>query len=779
MACRYGRKKEATVSRLATPQLVLLAMTMTMPLAAAQPGREASSGAANAPAAVREAGRIPPAVTRGVAKGLHFPNVGPAAVPTPPAGTWGVVASGDAGGAVFRDTDSVAEAWLGSDGYGIQGFGDIAGGYFIGNSGGGYAYLGLVDSGVEGGGTFVGGYFFDIDGSGDVYLGYGDTGVAASGTVMGGTFSDNDSTGLAYLGYGDTGIEATGAVAGGSFSDSDSTGLAYVGYGDTGVQASGASSGGEFSDSDGTGHVYAGYGDTGVYGEGSEAGAAFSNTLTTAYATMALTDLDFGDVGIRAGGDDAAGYFESMLATGRAFLGVIDTGMEGYGDEAGGYFELTNSLAPPGTPPTASALVAYADEGIEAYGDYAGGYFEDTTSSAYAFVGSDTAKIEGTGSVNFVQNHPKDPGLVIVYTAPEGDEVATYTRGTARLQGGEARVPLGRTFAWVTDPDLGLTAYVTPVGDWCDLYVVSKGTDQLTVRSRDGSDCSFDYIVWGLRIGFEESTVVREKKQPAYIPSMTSHRDLAARRPDLAGYTALSRWTNQLTALGQGATIDLSSANALRDQIGEYDPAVYGKLERPGRSRVKASSSPADRAAARGEAVTRGEAGTSRVAPSKLAPADPGSPADLGMGSLPVQEDVYARSFRPSAGDLASLQDVSEQVEAGDVLAIDPDRPGRLRRAVSAADATVVGVVAAQPGVVLGSASEGDSSRAPVMFSGIALCKVDATYGPILPGDLLMTSPTAGRAMRADAASPGTVLGKALEEQREGQGTIRILVMAR
>lgn len=35
---------------------------------------------------------------------------------------------------------------------------------------------------------------------------------------------------------------------------------------------------------------------------------------------------------------------------------------------------------------------------------------------------------------------------VIVYAAPEGDEVATHTRGTARLANGEARVSLGETF---------------------------------------------------------------------------------------------------------------------------------------------------------------------------------------------------------------------------------------------------------------------------------------------------------------------------------------------
>ena len=35
-----------------------------------------------------------------------------------------------------------------------------------------------------------------------------------------------------------------------------------------------------------------------------------------------------------------------------------------------------------------------------------------------------------------------------MYSSLEGDEVGTYTRGTARLVEGEARVDLGQTFRW-------------------------------------------------------------------------------------------------------------------------------------------------------------------------------------------------------------------------------------------------------------------------------------------------------------------------------------------
>ena len=42
-------------------------------------------------------------------------------------------------------------------------------------------------------------------------------------------------------------------------------------------------------------------------------------------------------------------------------------------------------------------------------------------------------------------------------------------------------------------------------------------------------------------------------------------------------------------------------------------------------------------------------------------------------------------------------------------------------------------------------------------------CNVDATLGAIRPGDLLVSSPNAGYAVRSDAPAPGTIVGKALE----------------
>jgi hypothetical protein len=54
--------------------------------------------------------------------------------------------------------------------------------------------------------------------------------------------------------------------------------------------------------------------------------------------------------------------------------------------------------------------------------------------------------------------------------------------------------------------------------------------------------------------------------------------------------------------------------------------------------------------------------------------------------------------------------------------------------------------------------------------------KADATYGAIQPGDLIVTSPTAGHAMVASDPKVGTLLGKALGSLSTGQGLIPLLV---
>jgi hypothetical protein len=140
--------------------------------------------------------------------------------------------------------------------------------------------------------------------------------------------------------------------------------------------------------------------------------------------------------------------------------------------------------------------------------------------------------------------------------------------------------------------------------------------------------------------------------------------------------------------------------------------------------------------------------------------------------------DVYADgNFHSGGADLAEMLPAVGGLEAGDVLAVDPD--GKLIRSTAAYQPTVVGVYSTAPGFVGGSGDDVDlTDKIPLAVVGVAPVKASAENGSIQPGDLLVASTTPGHAMKASPNPPiGTVIGKALEGLDEGTGVIRILVM--
>ena len=72
-----------------------------------------------------------------------------------------------------------------------------------------------------------------------------------------------------------------------------------------------------------------------------------------------------------------------------------------------------------------------------------------------------------------------------------------------------------------------------------------------------------------------------------------------------------------------------------------------------------------------------------------------------------------------------------------------------------------------------------EATHAAVALSGTVACKVDAGYGAIEAGDLLVASPTPGHAMRSEEHAPGTIIGKAMGSLDAGTGTVKVLVMLR
>ena len=630
-------------------------------------------------------------------------------------------------------------------------------------------------TGITGGGTATGGVFFDTDNSGYAYLGYGDYGVYGSGSLAGGNFVSTSGNYQALLGTLGAGVQGYGQGGGGFFQDTATGSYAWMGRGGDGVEGYGHGGGGYFKDLDTGSYAWGGRSNEGVEAQGTTVGGSFTASAFGVHVTLAdhgtgvivwngtsggqfsssggSANLATGGDGINAHGMQAGGFFYDEDDEGTAYAGYGAKGVDAFGREMGGlFYDYDNS---------GLAYVGYGDRGIWAKGSFAGGTFSDPFSGSmyWADVATPMYKIHGTGTVSFVQNDPDDPGKVIVYAAPEGDEVAVYTRGSGKLVDGVAHVALGETFRLVADPDIGLTAHLTPRGDPIPLAVDSVTPDELVVRGPAGSGASFDFLVYGLRIGFEELATVQAKEREAFLPDQETVDAQYAGRPELRTSNALSRFTAMRRSMGLTGEPDLTRAHALARAIdaNRAEIVAAGKAAaekeratpwRPGQAPAgtQAGPTPAERAGA----------GTQVASETCASPAAP----------KPAPE----AAFPPGT----AVVPIAEPVEAGDVLAMGPSGGLALGRAASASDPRVVGIAAGDPGRAW-------TGTAPLAYAGtVVSCHVDARYASILPGDLLAASPTPGYAMGAGTAPiQGTVVAKALEALSSGTGTIHVLVMSR
>ncbi len=163
----------------------------------------------------------------------------------------------------------------------------------------------------------------------------------------------------------------------------------------------------------------------------------------------------------------------------------------------------------------------------------------------------------------------------------------------------------------------------------------------------------------------------------------------------------------------------------------------------------------------------------------------------VGLGTTTPSEQLHVAGNVKVTGNItadgtvtSTYQDVAEWVTAAEaptaatVVSADRRLANHVRQSTRAYDTAVLGVVSSQPGVLLGRPGEG---KVAVAQSGRVKVKADARYGAIRPGDLLVTSPAPGCAMRsrptrAGIHRPGTIIGKALEALPAGRGEILVLL---
>lgn len=574
-------------------------------------------------------------------------------------------------------------------------------------------------------------------------------GLQSDATGTAGRFFNRATNSEALLGTAGVGLQSTADVPGRFVNRTQPAATVSLADATYGISAVGVSDGGKFDSIARNAQAFLGR-STGVavQGTGTALGAKFNSSLggpvvslgSSTYGANFSSLLSGSDVTIGGSSAPITVAANGSMARFQRFAGsdVVEIHSGGITVDDRSSVEMGGVT---GISVTSQATGVYAE------GPTAGGHFVDSTSGTYAKVAYDDKKITGTGGVSFVQNHPEDDSMVVVYTAPEGDEVAVYTRGTARLTDGVATVKLGETFPLVSNPDLGLTVHLTPIGEAIPLAVTEKRSDRIVVQGPSDSNAEFDYIVWGLRIGFERSSVLQPKEIDAPIPSMARHDAMQAQDPVIRAATAAERFRRMQPDERVEQPSYPSRASNLIEKIGVFEPSQFDTIASAlGRAPIERPN----RSAAIARTIEFSEAATSARLQTPQCEA----------ATSPERESLLG----------ATLVEVIEPVEAGELLVAHPEVAGRFARGRIAADPQVLGIALA---------AHEESGQVAVALSGIVNCNVDANFAPIRIGDLLTTSPTPGYAMRAGEPTPGTIIAKALEPLEVGSGKIRVLVMPR
>ena len=122
--------------------------------------------------------------------------------------------------------------------------------------------------------------------------------------------------------------------------------------------------------------------------------------------------------------------------------------------------------------------------------------------------------------------------------------------------------------------------------------------------------------------------------------------------------------------------------------------------------------------------------------------------------------------------------DEEEFISPGDLLVVSETGGSLLTRSKVEYNKSVIGVVSGNPSIIINNSGK-EEKIYPIALTGKVMCKVDARYNPINPGDLIVTSNTPGCGMVGEIDNfnkIGTVIGKALDKFEEGTGVIPVFI---
>lgn len=128
------------------------------------------------------------------------------------------------------------------------------------------------------------------------------------------------------------------------------------------------------------------------------------------------------------------------------------------------------------------------------------------------------------------------------------------------------------------------------------------------------------------------------------------------------------------------------------------------------------------------------------------------------------------------------IKAIHDEVTAGMIVSIDPEKPGQLVTSSKAYDKTVAGIISGaggiKPGMMMGQVGTAADGKHAVALTGRVYCWMDADKGAIKPGDLVTTSDTPGHGMKVKnhRKAQGAVIGKAMSSLDKGKGLVLVLV---
>lgn len=170
-----------------------------------------------------------------------------------------------------------------------------------------------------------------------------------------------------------------------------------------------------------------------------------------------------------------------------------------------------------------------------------------------------------------------------------------------------------------------------------------------------------------------------------------------------------------------------------------------------------------------------------RYAPSASAPTGTDLVTITGAGNLHAAGTISGLNVVATYQDVAEWVPSTTDLAPGTVVVLNTEKNNEVMMSGTAYDTAVAGVVSAQPGLILGVAG---AAKEMVATTGRVKVRVDATAAPIAVGDLLVTSSKPGMAMKSQPIKmqgrtfhqPGTIIGKALEPLKAGEGEILVLL---